>query len=378
MNDRPALAMVLSGGGAQASYQVGVLQAIAERFPDLRVPIITGVSAGAINASYLAGHRGNLREAVDGLRAQWNGITSDKVYGLRSAILVRSIGRWLERLALGGAGGTPGSGGLLDNRPLREFLAGCIDFDGIRANVASGRLRAVAITATSFATGYTVSFIEGGPDVAVWTRVQRIAAKTRLTLDHVMASSAIPIVFPAVEVDGAYYADGSVRQGAPLSAAVHLEADRILAIGTRPAIPPLPPAPARALQPTPVEALTLLLDTVFMDALDADSERLKRLNRTLALLPPGTVTPEKLRRVDIQVVRPAKSLGPIVARCIRSVDRLPRAMRLIVRGLGIGGEAGAGFLSYLLFEPAYTGLLIEQGYADGKAQMPAIEAFLNS
>ncbi len=371
-SSRTDLAVVLSGGGARAAYQVGVLAAVAERVPNLTIPIITGVSAGAINATYLAGHRGALPVAVKHLQGLWLRLTSDQVYRLPAASVVKTSARWLSsKLRLRRE---PAVHGLLDVRPLARFLTEVVDFEGIDHNIAAGRLKALALSATSYATGMTVTWVHGTPDTPLWHRAQRVAMRQPVSLPHVMASCAIPIIFPAVKVDGGFFGDGSVRQTAPLAPAIHLRAHRILAVGMRAEMEP-PPAPAEQEKdyPSPAQVAALLLHSVFLDALDADVERLERINAVLQGFPPGYVLPGELRPVQLCRVRPSRDLG---AMAMGYLPRLPWLMDLIVRSLGAREERGADFMSYLLFEPEYTGLLMELGYEDALAQWPAMEPLL--
>jgi NTE family protein len=366
------LAIVLSGGGARAAYQVGVLAAVAERLPNLSIPIITGVSAGAINATYLAGHRGPLSRAVKELQGEWLRLTSDQVYRLPATGVAKATARVLgRRLRLRRE---PGVHGFLDVRPLARFLRAVVDFEGIDHNIAAGRLKALALSATSYASGETVTFVHGAPDVSIWQRAQRSAVRAQISITHVLASCAIPIIFPAVRLDGGFYGDGSVRQTAPLSPAIHLGAQRILAIGMRAATPPGVPSTLEGQDyPTPAQVTALLLHSVFLDALDADVERLQRVNRLLEALPPGISLPEDMRLIKLFRIRPSRDLGAMAR---GYVPRLPMLMDLIVKSIGGREERGADFLSYLLFEPEYTGLLMELGHEDAMAQWGEMEGLL--
>jgi len=366
------LAIVLSGGGARAAYQVGVLAAVAERLPNLSIPIITGVSAGAINATYLAGHRGPLSRAVKELQGEWLRLTSDQVYRLPATGVAKATARVLgRRLRLRRE---PGVHGLLDVRPLARFLRAVVDFEGIDHNIAAGRLKALALSATSYATGETVTFVHGTPDVPIWQRAQRSAIREQISITHVLASCAIPIIFPAVRLDGGFYGDGSVRQTAPLSPAIHLGARRVLAIGMRAAtLPGVPSTLEGQDYPTPAQVTALLLHSVFLDALDADVERLQRVNRLLEALPPGISLPEDMRLIKLFRIRPSRDLGAMAR---GYVPRLPMLMDLIVKSIGGREERGADFLSYLLFEPEYTGLLMELGHEDAMAQWGEMEGLL--
>jgi NTE family protein len=368
------LALVLSGGGARASYQVGVVAALGDRLPDLAIPIITGVSAGAINAAFLAGYTGALPRAVAELQGHWLRLTPETVYRFKSVRLARWAVRLATQFALGRMEGLQTVRGVMDMRPLSRFLAEIINFSGVEANVLSGRLRAVALTATSYSTGQTVTFVQGVQDLRVWERVQRTAVYTRLSLAHVMASSAIPLIFPAVKIGEAFFGDGSVSQTAPLSPAVHLGARRIIAVGMR-SQHTTRMHPPDAEYPTTAQVLALLFNAVFLDAIDSDAERLERMNRLLAAVPADRAAPDGLRRVDFLMLRPSRDLGTL-AEGMRL--NLPPAFERVVRAMGAKGEGAQDFLSYLLFDPEYTGLLMELGYNDTIANWDQIERFITA
>jgi NTE family protein len=365
------LALVLSGGGARAAYQVGVLAAIAERAPELRIPVVTGVSAGAINAAYLAAHQGTLRAAVSGLSKEWMRLTADQVYRLRPVAPLRWALGSTARLLGWGRNGAAVVRGLFDMRPLTEFLTRAVDFGGIQRNIETGRLRAVALSATSYASGRMVTFLDGASGVPVWEHSDGAARRTRLTVDHVMASSALPLVFPAVRLEGEFFGDGSVRQTAPLAPPIRLGARRILAIAMQ-AEGPRATAAASALNyPPAAQVLALLFHSVFLDALDADAERLQVVNQLLAAVPCDVGARVSRHHVELLLVRPSRDLATLCSACR---PELPPPFQWLVRA--IGGERSADFLSYLMFEPAYTSLLIELGHDDAAAQWPRIERLL--
>jgi NTE family protein len=352
---------------------VGVLSAIAERAPGLEFPIVTGVSAGAINAAYLAAHAETLSGALGALRDHWSHLVVDRVYRIRPWQLGRALLRGVAGTLLGTRGEAAVVRGLIDTSPLRDSLAARLDFAGIDAKIAAGRLRAVALSTTSYASGETVTFVHGPPNTPTWRRTLRYAVRARLTLDHVMASAALPILFPAVRLGDAFYGDGSVRQTAPLAPAIHLGARAILVITQR-SVPELVASPAPPLRPYPTlaEVIGLLLHAIFLDALEADVERIERINRTLERVPAGSA-PEGLRPVQVLMLRPSRDLAALAA---GSWSKLPPAIRWVVRGMGGQRATAVDFLSYLLFDPAYTTRLIELGYADGRAEWPRIERFL--
>ena len=368
-------ALVLAGGGARAAYEVGVLAGVADRAPGLEFPIVTGVSAGAINAVHLAAHPGPLAAAVGALRAQWSRLVVERVYRIRPGRLARGLLLGAAHTALGRGGEAAAVRGLLDMSPLREFLGANLDFAQLDANIAARRLRAAAVSATSYATGQTVTFVHGPPEAPTWQRALRYAVRSRLTLDHVMASAALPILFPAVRIGDGFYGDGSLRQTAPLAPAIHLGARAILVVTQRsdPERPPSPPpAPAPREYPALAEVIGLLLHAIFLDALEADAERLERVNRLVTALPEAQ-RPDGLRPVRLLMLRPSRDLGALAAGC---GVQLPPLVRWLVRGMGGQRATAVDFLSYLLFNPVYTNALTELGYADVRAQWPRIERFL--
>jgi len=371
------LALVLSGGGARAAYQVGALSAIAEISPRLSIPIVTGVSAGAINTVYLAAHQGAFHEAVGGLVREWKRLTPRRVYRVRPVHIGRAMLRWVFNMLVPHRVPRPALRGLMDADPLRGFLASCMDVDGIRKNVAAGRLRAAALSATRYATGETVTFVQGAPDLVLWERSMRVALRARLTVDHLMASASIPLIFPAVRVEGAFYGDGSVRQTAPLAPAIHLGAGRIVAISMRNRQPIGHPASETESEyPVAARVFGLLMHSVFLDSLDADAERLDRFNELLALLPRGAAAPAGIRRVDLLMLRPSRDIGGLAD---DSAVRLPSTVRFLVSSIGGSTRARtADFLSYLMFEPGYIGRLMELGYEDTMARRAEVAEFLGT
>lgn len=368
-------ALVLTGGGARAAYQVGFLVWLAKRFPDLRIPIVTGVSAGAVNATYLAAHRGTFGEAAAELASLWRGLTPEQVFRVDTGWLARNLARWGARLVAGGVTRGPRVRGLVDTTPLRDTLARALDahdghITGIDHNLRRGALKALAISATRYATGQSVVWVQGR-DIETWVRPLRRSLATTLTVDHVMASTALPLFFPAVRVGTEYFGDGGIRQAAPLSPALHLGASRILAISTRHM--GKHEAADRSVSmgyPPPAQVLGVLLNAVFLDLIDQDVLRLRRLNSLLEQLPE-----EKrggLRVIDLLVLRPSEDLG----RLAREFEpRLPGAFRTLTRGLGTREASSPDALSMLMFQSDYLDRLIEMGEADAEARRAELEAF---
>ena len=364
------LALVLAGGGARAAYQVGVLAGIAERVgSDFRFPIVTGVSAGAINAAYLASHAGPFGPTVDTLAHAWLSLSCGSVFRADALPLLGGVCKWVASLLTGGV-----PAGVLDTRPLRETLSRFMSRDGIDENLVSGRLRAFAVSTTSYATSKTVTFVQGASDIASWKRSGRIALQESISEKHVLASSALPLVFPAVSIGDEYFGDGSVRQTAPLAPAIHLGARRLLGISVR---YPTRDRTDAGLQvagyPPPAQVLGMLMNAIFLDAMEADAERLERINRSLAALPQDHSHPDGLRQLQLVVLRPSQNLGQLAA----GLDRhLPAALRYMVRGLGSSKIKSQDLLSYLLFERPYIERLLELGRKDALAQWDEIAPLL--
>ncbi len=372
----PDLGLVMGGGGARAAYQVGFLRHLAGRFPDLEVPIVTGVSAGAINAAHLASHHGSFRQSVEELVSLWERLTVEDVFRVDTPSLGWTGARWIFQLLSGGVGGAVRVKGLVDTSPLRTYLAEVMhavdgELTGIQYNLAVGRLKAVAISTSSYTTGQSVTWIQGR-DLEDWSRPQRRSRKTVLTVDHVMASSALPLFFPAIRIGKEFFGDGGVRLAAPLSPALHLGAQKILAISTR---YDRSAAEARIPEvtgyPPPAQVLGVLLNSVFLDLLDQDALRLERLNALIDQVPRSGRN--GLRPVRLLVLRPSVDLGRLAN---EFEPDLPKTFRFLTRGLGTRQTTSPDLLSLVLFQPDYVHRLIELGETDAEARTDEIEEFI--
>jgi NTE family protein len=371
---RPAsdLALVLSGGGARGAYQAGVLRRIAHRFPGLHFPIITGVSAGAINASFIAAHPGTLAEAMDDLCAIWAALELEDIFRIDLPSLARHFTRWATRLASGGMAMAPAVRGLVDSSPLAGTLrrsSPCLDGEliGIERNLERGSLQAMALTALNYSTGQTVTWVQGR-GIPHWHQPRHRSQQARISVDHIMASAALPMFFPAVRIGDAWYGDGGIRLSTPLVPAIRLGARRILAVSPH-YEPTLEEAerPKNQGYPSPAQVLAHLLDSIFLDVLDEDVRRLQSLNQLLARLPREEWG--ELRDVAIRVLRPSTSLGDIAA---EYEPCLPTTFRYLVRSLGTRETQTSGLLSMLMFQPDYLQRVIALGEQDAEARLDAV------
>jgi NTE family protein len=371
---------VLTGGGARAAYQVGVLHHIARACPDLAPDVLTGVSAGGINAAYLAAHQGSLARKLENLVDIWTGLRIEDVFRVDLRDLASRTVRWSGRLMSGGRSPLPPARSLVDTAPLRSLLERMLETEsagirGIAQSLEDGWLRAVALTASNYTTGQSITWVQarGNSGIQTWERPLRKSAACDLRVDHVMASAALPFFFPAVEVDGAWYGDGGIRLTTPLSPAVHLGARHIIAVSTRYArTREEADRPEVVGYPPPAQVAGVLYNAIFLDQLDSDALHMQQINDLIAYLPAGHR--DGLRRIELLVLRPSQDLGRLAN---AYEPELPRAFRFLTRGLGTRETRSNDMLSLVMFQTDYVKHLIELGEADAKARLPEIRRFLN-
>ncbi|HXD06961.1 MAG TPA: patatin-like phospholipase family protein [Burkholderiaceae bacterium] len=389
--------LVLTGGGARAAYQLGVLGAIERLRAQAGAPqgnpyqVIAGTSAGAINAAALASGADTFPETLQRVTHVWREFHASDVYRADVFGIASTGAKWLSLFTLGWAlarwrRARPKS--LLDNTPLAKLLREMIPLDRLPALMRAGHLEGLAVSASSYTAGQHVTFFDTPRDVEPWTRSQRLAVRCSITHDHLMASAAIPFMFPAVALPmngrTQYFGDGSMRQAAPVSPAVHLGAQRVLVVGAGRLHEPPAQTPEVPVYPSLAQVAGHALSSIFLDALTVDVERLQRVNQTLSLMPPELRAKTPLRQIDVLMIAPSQRLDDIAA---RHVSALPRSVRAMLRGIGVptrdavanamteGGRGAAALASYLLFEPPYTRELIALGESDTLARREEVLAF---
>ncbi|WP_113906364.1 patatin-like phospholipase family protein [Aliidiomarina celeris] len=366
-------ALLLAGGGARAAYQVGVLKAIATLVPrahPLPFRILCGTSAGALNASALASYASNFRLGVKHLEKTWGEFRTEQVYRCSTGELFGHLLGRVGRMFQSESTERPAAS-LFDNQPLRELLNTVVDFKRIDRHIHQGYLRAVAITASCYNNGESVSFYEGIPQYEDWLRAKRRGTRTRLTSEHLMASAAIPLVFPAIKVGQHFFGDGSVHQMSPLSPAIHLGASKILVIGMDP--PQTEDALHRPYVPSSAAVAGHLLDTIFADTLNADVERLERINDTIFRLEQAGMTHPTLRRIDSLLIQPELDFTEVAH---KHYHRLPKPVQKLLNLIGVDRDTPSSIVSYLLFEKEYCQELIQLGFEQALKNEDQLHAYL--
>lgn len=367
--------IVLPGGGARGAYQVGAVKALAELAPSggNPFPVIVGSSVGAISATFLAANAERFHDGVTQLVELWQNIRCRDVYRTDFVSISLTGLHWVLSLTPLASLGLSNPRSLLDNDPLRQFLLDHTEFDRIAAAVDAGALKALCVTASSYDRGRAVTFFEGGSEIAEWSRARRDGIATRISVDHLLASSALPFVFPAQKIGLEYYGDGSLRQTSPMSPAIHAGADRILVVTTRDRNPD-PPTTAHDVPYPALGAISgSLLDIIFMDNVDADIERAQRIDHTLSLVAEPRLGETPLRDIDVLALDPSEDIRDI-ARAYAA--EMPWTIRMLLRRMGLWGQDWR-LPSYLMFEPGYCKALIELGYRDTLARSEELIAFMH-
>ena len=370
---KPRAGLVLTGGGARAAYQVGVLKAVRDLLGSPAknpFPIVCGTSAGAINAASLAASADDFTRAVGNLLEFWEHMRCDLIYRTDAWHILKSGARWLGAMMLLSRR-NPVS--LLDNEPLRGLLEKHLNFGKIQEHIDSGALYAACVTASGYTSGQSVSFFQGGSGLEGWARNQRIGAAVSLRLEHLLASAALPFLFPAVKVHREYFGDGSMRQIAPVSPALHLGADRVLVVGT--GRQSAEQARERSnVYPSLAQVAGHALNSIFLDSLMVDIERLERINRTVRLIPPEARKDSTLRPIRVLFVTPSQPLERLASRFIHE---LPRSVRFLLRPTGALNRSGSNLASYLLFEQSFCRALIDLGYQDTAGREAEVREFFD-
>jgi len=378
VSDQTRKALILPGAGARGAYQVGVLKGIATMLPK-HAPnpfaVISGTSAGAINAAVLATQAARFSVAVAEMERVWSNFKAAQVYRTDNWTMLKTSLYWLSAIVLGGLG-KKNSRSLLDSSPLRELLTENIKFSLIERAINRGHLEALAITVSAYSSARSVTFFQGLEDLKPWARVRRIGRPAEITVEHLLASAAVPFVFSPVQIGGEFYGDGAMRHRAPLSSAIHLGAERMLVIGVRDEHPdpePLEGAPVE--MPNFALLAGYMLDTLFMDGLYADLEQATRVNIIMEQLEGKTLEGPVagLRPISTLIIVPKEDIRQVAE---RHVHELPRAVRLLLGGSGAMDKGGLQLISYLLFESGFTRELIEMGLRDAMEMEEDLRAFL--
>jgi NTE family protein len=372
---QPLTALILGGGGARAAYQVGVLKAIAEIVPRDRpnpFPIVSGTSAGSINTVALASNAQDFHHGVSKLVSVWSQFHLGQVFHADGWSLLKRILAWVwSHLGFGKWQRGPTS--LLDNQPLRKLLSQYIDFESIDESIDSGHLHAYCLTACSYTSGESTTFYDGHPGLENWRRTHRDGRRTKMSIDHLMASSAIPVVFPSVKIEDEHFGDGSMRQVSPISPAVHLGADRILIIGLRMEAKLGLHKPSEQ-RPSLGQISGYILDTLFLNSLYADIERLERVNRLVSSNLSDVDQDEPLKFIEHLIISPSEDIAEIA---LKHYMKLPKAFRIALTFLGLSRGNSRRFMSYLMFIEPFCQELIELGYKDAMRQRREVEMFMD-
>ncbi|MDX9730631.1 MAG: patatin-like phospholipase family protein [Bdellovibrionales bacterium] len=369
------LGLVLSGGGARGAYQAGVLLGISEIAAAAGIShpfkIVTGVSAGAVNAAFLASRREAWVDVTRTLADVWGDLTVDRVFKTDAVTAGRLGMRFLFDTAIGSMSKKKRTRSILDTSPLSEYLADRIRFSDIPKALSPDGVESVAISAMNYTNAHSITFVQSCRKIEMWNRSRRRGIETPIGVEHVMGSSAIPLVFPPVRVGDDHFGDGSLRNTAPLSPAIHLGADRLLVISVR-RPDHLRPKIEGHIEPSLARVAGVVLNSLLMDAIEFDMERLGRINQTIDLMPQEARERLNLRKVEYLWIRPSEDIGAIARGLFH---KLPNVIRYLVAGLGSPQEA-AELTSYLLFDKEFCGALTTLGRQNAYENRAEIERFL--
>ena len=373
-NPNSRTALLLGGGGARAAYQVGVLKALSELVPKgcpNPFPIICGTSAGSINTVAMASNANNFHQGVERITQVWSNFKLEHVFYADAKNLTRRISRWAW-CNFGPGNWRNGPSSLLDNTPLRHLLNQHVDFNRIDQAISAGHLHGYCITACSYTSGESKTFFDGVEEIDSWQRNRREGIRCKLSIDHLMASSAIPVIFPSVKLGEEHFGDGSMRQSSPISPAIHLGANKVLIIGLRINEDEETPEPPEH-RPSLGQISGYVLDTLFLNSLQSDLERMSRTNRVLKDHPDDN--PEQLKQIHYRLVAPSRDIADIAQ---EHYDNLPKSFRMALKLLGMGKSNSRRLVSYLMFDGVFCQRLIDLGYKDAMKQRDALTEFLSS
>lgn len=371
--------LILTGGGARAAYQVGVLKAISEFFPrhaHSPFPIICGTSAGALNAATLAVNAQSFRKGVQYLMNTWKNFHASQIYRTDAAGVFNNTVLWLAGVAASAIGiNKLKQVSLLDNSPLVELLEEILPCERIQESIDAGYLHALSITASGYGSGESVTFYQGVKELLPWRRTGRVGIPTQIGIVHLLASSALPFIFPATLINREYFGDGSMRQISPIGSALHLGATRVIVIGvTENSYSEQAERNDIAEYPSLAKIAGHALNSIFLDSMEVDLERVRKINSLVAIMPDEMRERSKLKHVDVLVVSPNHPIEKIAE---QYADELPWTIRLLLRMIGANKRNGSILVSYLLSEKKFCRSLINLGYQDALKRREEIMSFFD-
>lgn len=378
-SDSAKVALVLTGGGARAAYQVGVLRAISDlgRFEKNPFLIISGFSAGAINGTWLASRCEDFSAATKSMWEAWATISIDKIFETETLSFINIALRWIKDRGLGGIQKYSQINYLLNTAPLNEFIKANINFDKLNSHIDSNNLYGVAVIASNYVTGNSTAFYNGHSEIQDWHKFNRISVRSKIKPEYVMASASIPIFFPPVKIGDAHYGDGMVRMYSPLSPAIHMGADKLMVIGARNPTALTQIERKSKSEITVSEIAGAILSGLFFDSIDTDIDRMQRINRTLSVMTEDNMQylPDELRQIPLLNIKPSEELAFFST---GAINRLPLTMNYLLRGLGVSSYKGRDLLSFLSFETKFINSLLELGYEDARRKKDEILEFFNA